>query len=267
MITTTHRAPEEDRSVGLADTHIASFLQHLQAAGYTEGTRCQKRPVVTAFADWTQRRRIAFHELTDSHIATSVKRAPRKRKARVKFEQAVLSLLLKYLRLEAGLPDASTPSEASPIDDLLRQYVDYLRHMRGLAENSVRVYVPFIRGLLSDHVARTGGFSVEAFDATTIRSFLVDHARGRSSEYGRLLATALRSFCRFLFLHGDLATDLSMSVPTGPSLPARDGSRVFSQQRTWTAYSQPPTSRPAPVAAITRCSCCSLDSASARERL
>jgi hypothetical protein len=41
-----------------------------------------------------QRQRIAFHDLTDAHIAAFVRRAPRKRNARVKFERAVLSLLL-----------------------------------------------------------------------------------------------------------------------------------------------------------------------------
>jgi len=92
--------------------------------------------------------------------------------------------------------------------------VNYLRNDRGLAKNSVLVYSPFIRGLLVDQVAKTGSASVDAFDATSIRSFLLERIHGRSGEYARLLATALRSFFRFLFLCGDLPTDLSASVPT-----------------------------------------------------
>lgn len=103
------------------------------------------------------------------------------------------------------------PEEDQP---LVRRYVSYLRKDRGLAENSVLVYAPYVRDLLADQVAKTGGVSVEAFDATGIRNFLLDHIRGRSGEYARLLATALRSFFRFLFLCGDLPTDLSASVPT-----------------------------------------------------
>lgn len=103
------------------------------------------------------------------------------------------------------------PEQEEP---LVSRYVSYLRKDRGLAENSVLVYTPFIRDLLADQVAKTGDVSVKAFDATMIRSFLLEHIRGRSGEYARLLATALRSFFRFLFLCGDLPTDLSASVPT-----------------------------------------------------
>jgi site-specific recombinase XerD len=92
--------------------------------------------------------------------------------------------------------------------------VDYLRKDRGLAENSILVYVPFVRDLLRDQVSRAGDLSVKAFDAATIRSFLLSHVRERSGEYRRLLATSLRSFFRFLFLCGDLAVDLSLSVPS-----------------------------------------------------
>lgn len=211
MITTTGPTTDEHAPIGLLDTHIAGFLTHLQTAGYTDGTRRAKRPVAQAFARWTQRRRIAVHELNDSHIAAFVRR---KRHARVKVERAVLSRLLTYLRHEVGGQGPPTPPEASPIDGLLQPYVYYLRHTRGLAENSVHVYAPFIRDFLRDQVVRSGGVSVDAFDATTLRSFLIDRARDRSSEYGRLLATALRSFCRFLFFKGDLATDLSTSIPT-----------------------------------------------------
>lgn len=234
MITTGPNAHEHEPT-GLLDTHITGFLTHLQTAGYADRTRRKKRPVAKAFAHWMERQRIALHELNDAHIAEFVRRAPRKRHARVKREQAVLSQLLSYLRQGAGWTGSLPQAEAPPVDDHLRQYVHYLRHTRGLAENSVHVYVPFIRDFLRDHGGTPGGVSLE-FDATTIRSFLLDHARDRSSEYGRLLATSLRSFCRFLFVHGDLATDLSTSIPTvrryrhataPPFLTAADMDRVL----------------------------------------
>ena len=109
----------------------------------------------------------------------------------------------------------NTTQQKKPEEDhpLIRRYVNYLRKDRGLAENSVLVYKPYIRQLLAGQVTKTGGVSVQAFDATAIRNFLLDHSRGRSGEYARLLATALRSFFRFLFLCGDLSTDLSAAVP------------------------------------------------------
>jgi integrase/recombinase XerD len=104
--------------------------------------------------------------------------------------------------------------QSEDVEPIVSRYVNYLRNDRGLTKNSVLVYEPFIRGLLVDQVAKTGSVTVDAFDATLIRSFLLERIHGRSGEYARLLATALRSFFRFLFLSGNLPTDLSASVPT-----------------------------------------------------
>jgi len=97
---------------------------------------------------------------------------------------------------------------------LVNRYVSYLRDVRGLAENSVLVYTPYVRDLLANQVAKKGAVSVRAFDASAIRGFLLDHSRGRFGEYVRLLAVALRSFFRFLFFCEELPTDLSASIPT-----------------------------------------------------
>jgi len=71
------------------------------------------------------------------------------------------------------------PEEVEPH---VSRYVNYLRNDRGLANNSVLVYSPFIRGLLVDQVAKTGSVSVDAFDGTSIRSFLLERIHGRSGH-------------------------------------------------------------------------------------
>jgi site-specific recombinase XerD len=98
-------------------------------------------------------------------------------------------------------------------DRLLQEYQGYLRNDRGLSEHSLHVYVPYIRDFLSVQVPRSVRFSPRAFDALTIRNYLVDKTRDRSDEYRRLLAVSLRSFFRFLFLYGHALQDLSASVP------------------------------------------------------
>jgi integrase/recombinase XerD len=82
---------------------------------------------------------------------------------------------------------------------------------RGLAENSLRVYLPLIRTFLASKLAGSG--FPQSMKALTIRDFVIVQTRNRSAEYVRLLATALRSFCRFLFLSGHMRVDLSPSWP------------------------------------------------------
>jgi site-specific recombinase XerD len=196
------------------DIHIEPFLEHLHLAGYAKRTLRKKRSIVRAFARWTCRIRISKGDLNDSHLTAFVKRSPGRCKDRIRFELAIVRQFMDYLRVEVGVPVPPPPSNVSPVDQLLQDYVSYLRKDRGLAQHSILVYSPFICDLLTDQVSRTGCVSPTVFDALTIRDFLVARSRNRSSEYSRLLATAFRSFFRFLFLRGYTPADLSICVPT-----------------------------------------------------
>jgi len=124
----------------------------------------------------------------------------------------MLRPFLAHLRVERGLP-VRAGKPASPADDLTQLYVGYLRTDRGLAENSVLVYAPCVRNFLAYRLSKTGSLAFETMDAETIRAFLVERIAHRSSESARLLAVALRSFLRFLFLCGKTPRNLSPAVP------------------------------------------------------
>ena len=86
---------------GLAVRHIEAFLKQLRTARYADETLRKKRWVLTAFARWTKRQNIALTHLDEATIAAFVKRLTGAPVARVRFEIAVLRLLLAYLRGEA----------------------------------------------------------------------------------------------------------------------------------------------------------------------
>jgi site-specific recombinase XerD len=209
-----HFTFEDGRARGLPEAQVESFLKHLRAAGYAEGTLRKKRPIVASFARWTRHKQVAVGKLDESYIAAFVDRPPRKRKARVRLELAVLRLFLDYLRLEARVPTPSSRIDSSPAAKLHRCYVNYLRNERGLAENSICVYSRYIHDFLTTLMDRSGSVSPERVDALTVQEYLLARVRDRSSEWSKLLATALRSFFRFLHVRGETAIDLSLSVPT-----------------------------------------------------
>jgi hypothetical protein len=132
----------------------------------------KKRSVAGAFIKWSQHNSIDLHQLNEDGIEAFLGRSPERHISREQFETSALRLLLVYLRRDAGVPGPLPSSCPSPVDELVCRYVDYLRKDRGLAENSILVYVPFVRDLLRDHVSRVGDLAVEAFDAATVRSFL-----------------------------------------------------------------------------------------------
>jgi len=205
--------PTDETSDRRLDDRIEPFLKQLRDAGYAERTLRKKRTVTRAFARWVKRKRIPVADLDANHVAAFVERWPRRRKAHVKFELAVLRLFFGYLHAEAGLQRRSPKEPTSAAGGLLQRYENYLRQNRGLAENSVHVYVPFIRDFLLSQVNQTACIALPLFDALTVRDFVLSQTGNRSGEYVRLLATALRSFFRFLFLSGQIPRDLSPSVP------------------------------------------------------
>ena len=199
------------RARRLLDNQIEPFLQYLRDAGYAERTLRKKRTVVRAFARWAKRKGIVTFDLNDSHVDTFVQRLRREAKSRRKFELAAVRLFLGYLRATAGLQCPATEAPVSFTTSLLQQYENHLRKDRGLAENSLHVYLPLIRTFLASKLA--GRSFPRSLKALSIRDFVITQTRNRSAEYVRLLATALRSFCRFLFLSGHMPVDLSPSVP------------------------------------------------------
>jgi integrase/recombinase XerD len=214
LTTNTHSTSEQGEPTGLLDAQVTAFLGALRATGYAEPTLKKKRFVAAAFIRWVRQNRIDPRQINETHAADFLTRSRRTSKDRLKLEKSVLRLLFEYLRRDSGASFSPRPSVPDPVDDLVSRYLGHLRTVRGLAENSILVYTPFVRDLLTDQVSKTGKMSVRGFDANAIRSFILEHVRGRSGEYARLLATALRSFFRYLFLCGDLSTDLSVSVPT-----------------------------------------------------
>jgi len=163
----------------LLDDHIELFLKHLRVAGYAERTLRKKRTVARAFARWMRRKQIAIDDLEDTRLAAFVARSPRRRKAQVKFELAVMRLLFEYLRSCAGLHRPSPQNDVSAADTLLQRYEDHLRKDRGLTENSILVYTPFIRDFLISQSTQTRCVPPESFDA-----LIKERARAHATASG-----------------------------------------------------------------------------------
>lgn len=204
---------DDGKSEGLPACHIEAFLERLRIARYSEVTLGKKRRVLSAFSRWLKSKNVALAHLDESAIASFMERLTGTPAARVQFELAVLRAFLAYLRGEA-IVHLPTAGDESAVAKVHARYVDYLKQDRGLENNSVLVYAPFIRDFLDSQNVGDGRISPNAFDAITIRNHLLAHSKGRSGEYMRLMAVALRSFCHFLFLRGETPRDQYASVPS-----------------------------------------------------
>ncbi|MHB1636431.1 hypothetical protein [Acidiferrobacter thiooxydans] len=97
--------------------HIEAFLEQLRTAWYAEGTLRKKRWVLRALTRWMKDQNIALTHLDESAIAAFVKRLTGAPATRVRFELAVLRLLLAYLRGKA-IVQVPAPDDESAIDQI-----------------------------------------------------------------------------------------------------------------------------------------------------
>lgn len=204
---------KDEVCLGFREFHVDAYLEELHQAGYSNETLGKKRRVLRAFWRWALSKLVTPEHLDGSHITEFVKSSPGAPASCIQFRFSVLRQYLAYLRAEM-LVRVPLPNAESEVERINRQYVEYLHQDRGLAENSIQVYAPFIRDFLDGQKLGDGRISPRAFEAATLRNHLLTRGKGRSGGYVRLLAIALRSFCRFLFLRGHTVRDHSHFVPT-----------------------------------------------------
>lgn len=206
-------APNHPIGCDVIEAHIDLFIAGLETAGYAANTICTKRAALRRFAGWKQRQKRSATEIDDSEVAEFLASSPQLEKNRRCLASVALLGFLEHLRRHAVITTCA-PEVVTARSALERRYAGFLRDEKGLAERSLQVYLPLVSDLLSYLEKQCGAVSVRRLDASVLRAFLSERARGRSSEYVRLLATSLRSFLRFLHAQGEISSDLTAAIPT-----------------------------------------------------
>lgn len=196
------------------DRQVASFVEWLRACGYRSEALHSGRRITAEFVLWAGKRGLSIEGCDESHVVRFLKRSRALSGDRRVRERAAVRLFLRHVRGQEGVHHTPLRFDSVGLGDLERRYLDHLRHERGLAENSILVYMPYVRDFLSAVGPRAGSAAPHGWSAQPIQEFMLDRIRGRSSEWSILLAAALRSFLRFLHVRGETAIDLSPSVPT-----------------------------------------------------
>lgn len=194
--------------------HIAAFVADLRAAGYARNTLSAKRVALERFISWRGRRKRTSHEPTESEISEFLTKAPQGDRSRRSVASRALFGFLDNLRRRNVVTSCAPQPPETVSSALVKRYADFLRNEKGLAELSLKVYLPVAEDLLHFLEEGHGIRSVRRLNASLLRAFLFKRAQARSSECVRLLATSLRSFLRFLHAKDEIPNDLTAAIPT-----------------------------------------------------
>ena len=188
--------------------HLDEFCSELVDRGYAPRTIRLKLWTVAALARWLEKRHLSITDLDERrvHEFLGVRRW-RRRGAR-----ETVFTLLEQLRAGGTIATAVPVRDDSPSAALLGSYEAHLRHERALAERTIAAHVLIAREFVSQ---RLPGNVVrpDLLHPGDVRDFLLARVRSVAPGRAQYVGTALRSFLRYLFLRGEIRTDLALAVP------------------------------------------------------
>jgi len=198
---------------------LGSFVRRLGELGYAAATQRWNVDSAADLGRWMADHGFSIEALDESVVAAYVKQRGRQRERR----RRASALVLAHLRVQGVAPPLRDVPSGGAGAALTQRYAAYMRTERGAAEGTIEVYVAVVRDFLERRFG-SRGVDLAALTASDVGAYLVQRARTLSPTTVSNVASALRSFLRFLFLEGRTATDLSTAALTsqsrhGASLP------------------------------------------------
>lgn len=196
----------------LLGSHVDAFCDDLGAQGYACVTIRRAVSAVVRFSRWLNKRRLGGSDISEDTIVRFFGNNRRRRRS----EQALLHQFLQQLRRNGVTPEPITRVNRTHLERIETDFGNYLRLERGLAPITIQNSVYVARRFISQRFG-TGPIDLSALNIQDIRAFVLGYARSRPVTVMRLMITSLRGFLRFLYLHGDISSQLADDVPRSPS--------------------------------------------------
>jgi site-specific recombinase XerD len=200
---------------GPLSAHIDTFAQKLFDEGYAMWTVKYSVRLLADLTTWMQQQGLAITDLAELPVNTFFQHRYQLRRPH-RDDQAILKKLLVHLRA-AGVIAAPVKAVADPAyASMVQAFQQYLIYQRNLAPSTIHYYLNTVVRFLNQRFG-TQPPNPDALCAQDVTGFMLQQARRYSAGQTQLIASALRSFFRFLLQQALITTDLAQCVPT----PAR----------------------------------------------
>jgi integrase/recombinase XerD len=193
--------------------YAAGFCGELERQGYAAQPASELAQLMAHVSRWLDGQGLMPEELTGEVADRFL--ADRRGKYRKFRTRHGLLPVLTHLRRIGVVPSAEPVVQDIRADValLVEEYRRFLINERGLAEVSIRRYLPAVRGFLAGLPAPVEA-ELGRLSAAEVSRFVLDQAGLRSVPDAKSMVTALRSLLRFLFVTGRIDRELAAAVPT-----------------------------------------------------
>jgi site-specific recombinase XerD len=190
--------------------YVDGFVAQLAIQGYTEATTKDKRRLIAHLSQWLERHDLPLATLDEerikqfladygpTHVRSGAARTCR--------------MLLDYLREFGRIPPPTEVIDNTPLGRIESGFTHYLVAERGLSAATIINYRPTVHRFLEERFG-AGEVKLDELCPRDVHRFLLRHAPRVSRARAKLMATALRSFFRFLRQRGSITSDLASAIP------------------------------------------------------
>lgn len=193
------------------------FAAYLAERRHTPKTICLYIRAVAHFGRWLKKQRLDPAAISESTVHLFLTKHLRHCRCvppgirAVQECRAALKLFLNALRETERIPMPGLPP-STPIGEEVARFAYYLRTTCGLADNTVLYRTRYVKEFLQT-IFGEAPLNFADLNPRDIIEFISDRSLNYKPHSTKVVASSLRSYMRFLRLHGDICHDLSAAVP------------------------------------------------------
>jgi site-specific recombinase XerD len=193
---------------GMAADHAVDFAQWLRGRRYTPLTIVERLRLLASWTHWARGEGYTLPAIREAHAASfALIEAVHRSRFRGDLNKDAVEcakLFIAYLE-DRGVMTRLPTKSATP---LVAEFAAWAREQRGLAETTLATYL----GTITPFVDALGNIPT-AYDAVTIRAYMIGRAKAVSVERMKGISVGIRAFLRFLIATGRCPPGLDHAMP------------------------------------------------------
>src|SRR5579859_2782033 len=207
------RSPRPPMSV---EQFACGFREHLASQGYSGHRLALHMKHLMHLGSWLEEQGLDPGGLTQPHVEAFLIARRSAHAYLAGLSMRGLAPMLRYLRQIGAVPLPTPSASATPVDQMLEEFIGYLRRERGLAELTVEGYrytaSRFLSLRASLAAGDTDGLGIGELRPKDVTTFILGEAERRQAGALRQTVSAVRALLRFLHVHGHLPTPLTAAA-------------------------------------------------------
>lgn len=210
---------------GPLDRVVVDLVAWLKDQGYAPGTVAPVACTAARLSLWMARQRLGLPDLDEHVLGRFVDSQSRGRHRHPSSARRIVTVRMFFLATGLMAPPAPPSSApATPVEQLLDDWISYLRNRRGLSEGWARESCNWVDDFVTELPVDDGQLVWDGVEVARVNRYVALRGQGYSLSSRRHLVSAMRGLLDWAFLTARVQRAISAGIlrpatPAAPNLP------------------------------------------------